>query len=63
MRMLLKDGKFAGYEPRKDEIKKTHERKGRKLTEAELDKVYKKRLEEFEAMPNKGAEFVIKEKA
>jgi hypothetical protein len=27
MRMLLKDGKFAGYEPRKNVIKETYDHK------------------------------------
>jgi len=63
MKVLLKDGKFAGYEPRKKVIKKTMERKsGKTVEDKDLDKIFNRRMDEFKAMPEKNRRFTIIDK-
>jgi hypothetical protein len=60
IKVLLKDGKFAGYEPRKNTIKETITRKsGKEPTEENLNKIYNKRLKDFLEMPKKNSRFEI----
>lgn len=58
--VLLKEGKFAGYEPRKEIIKETITKKrGKEPDEKELEKIFQQRLNEFLELPSKNNKFKI----